>query len=101
MTSDPRRTAWIGTDLGRIELSGSFHHPDAVTWLPTDGEAEDVPGVEPLIGGGLGNEAAEVMRCVRAGLRESPLVPHAQTLALMRQMDDLRGQIGVRYPSDD
>ena len=39
---------------------------------------------------GYGNEIAEVQRCLRAGLRESPLVPHAQTLTLMRQMDDVR-----------
>ena len=45
---------------------------------------------EPIIGQGYGNEAAEVGRCLREGLRESPLVPHEQTLTLMRQMDDLR-----------
>ena len=100
MTSDSRRAAWIATDLGRIELAGPFHHPDGATWLPTDGAAEEVHGLEPLLGGGLGNEAAEVMRCVRAGLRESPLVPHEQTVTLMRQMDELRDQIGVRYPSE-
>ncbi|WP_248583263.1 Gfo/Idh/MocA family oxidoreductase [Nocardioides sp. InS609-2] len=100
MTSASRGGAWVATDAGRIELAGSFHHPLAATWLPTDGEAVEIRGIEPLIGGGLGNEAAEVMRCVRAGLRESPLVPHEQTLAVMRQMDDLRGQIGVRYPSE-
>ena len=53
-----------------------------------------------MIGRGYGNEIAEVVRCLRAGLRESPLVPHAQTLALMRQMDDIRAQIGVRYAVD-
>ena len=35
-----------------------------------------------------------MQRCLAEGLTESPLVPHAQTLTLMRQMDDLRGQIG-------
>ena len=38
--------------------------------------------------------------CLHAGRRESPLVPHAQTLTLMRQMDDVRRQIGVSYASD-
>jgi len=33
-------------------------------------------------------------------LLESPLVPQAQTLAIMRQMDRLRAQGGVRYPGD-
>ena len=53
-----------------------------------------------MIGRGYGNEIAEVGRCLRAGLRESPLVPHAQTLTLMRQLDDVRRQVGVRYPAD-
>ena len=54
----------------------------------------------PVLGLGYGNETAEVVRCLRAGLRESPLVPHAQTLSLMRQLDDVRRQVGVRYPGD-
>lgn len=36
-------------------------------------------------------------RCLRAGALTSELVPPEQTLALMRQMDTLRGQVGVRY----
>ena len=50
-----------------------------------------------MIGQGYGNEIAEVGRCLRAGLRESPLVPHEQTLTLLRQMDDLRAQVGVGF----
>ena len=60
-----------------------------------------ITGDGPLYGTGLGNEAAEVMRCLRDGLLESPLVPHAQTLSLMRQMDKIRAQIGVRYAADE
>ena len=55
---------------------------------------------EPVIGKGYGNEAAEVGRCLRAGLLESPLVPHAQTLTLMRQMEELRRLTGIRYPGE-
>ena len=53
-----------------------------------------------MIGTGLGNEAAHVQECLHAGRLESPLVPHAQTLTLIRQMDDVRRQIGVSYASD-
>ena len=51
-------------------------------------------------GTGLGNEAAHVQDCLREGLAESPLVPHAQTLELLGVMDDLRRQIGVHYDAD-
>ena len=47
---------------------------------------------------GYGNEITEVHRCLRAGLLESPLVPHAQTLAVLRQMDAIREQVGVHFP---
>ena len=49
---------------------------------------------------GLGNEAAHVQECLHAGRLESPLVPLGQTLTLIRQMDEVRRQIGVSYPSD-
>ena len=51
----------------------------------------------PALGRGYTHEIAEVGRCLEAGLRESPLVPHAQTLAILRQMDDVRAQVGVRF----
>jgi predicted dehydrogenase len=102
MTSMSPRSASIATDLGRIDLPGDFHHPSHAVFKPADGTtAITITGAEPLFGTGLGNEAAEVMRCLRQGLLESPLVPHQQTLSLMRQMDTIREQIGVRYAADD
>lgn len=101
MSSMSPRTATIATDQGQIDLGPGFHNPPTITFTPADGSGQiHVASDEPLIGTGLGNEAAEVMRCLRAGLLESPLVPHAQTLSLMRQMDNIRAQIGVRYAAD-
>ena len=85
---------------GRIDLPQGFHSPAYATWRPADGEPERIDGVEPLIGTGLGNEAAHVQDCLHAGRLESPLVPHHQTLTLIRQMDEVRRQIGVSYASD-
>lgn len=45
-------------------------------------------------------EAAEVMRAVRAGETESPLVPLDGSLAVMRTLDAVRDRVGVRYPVD-
>jgi len=47
---------------------------------------------------GFEYEIAEAVRCIRAGLAESPLMPHAETIATLRWMDALRAQIGLRYP---
>lgn len=52
----------------------------------------------PFAINGFEGEITEVMRCVRAVLIESPQMPHAETLALVRWMDTLRAQVGVRYP---
>ncbi len=93
-------TATIATDTGRVDLPTGFFNPPSATWVPHDGEPVEISGVEPLLGKGLGNEAAEVQRCLAAGLRESPLVPHEQTLRILRQMDDLRRQVGLVYPGE-
>lgn len=42
----------------------------------------------------------ECKRCIEANLLESPMMPHAETLAIMRQMDELRQEWGVKYPMD-
>ncbi len=45
-------------------------------------------------------QVIESRRCIEAGLLESPLMPHAETLSIMKQMDELRQQWGVKYPMD-
>ena len=100
MTSASPCTATIATAEGRIDVPPGFHAAKYATWTPTGGEPERIDGLEPIIGTGLGNEAAHVQECLHAGRLESPLVPHDQTLTLIRQMDDVRRQIGVSYASD-
>lgn len=45
-------------------------------------------------------QVMECRRCIEAGLLESPLMPHAETLSIMQQMDALRKEWGVVYPMD-
>jgi predicted dehydrogenase len=107
LTSWSSRRAEIATDTGRLTLE-DFHHPDVASWVSfadsvgdgTSGAApERIVGAEPVLGHGFSHEIIEVGRCLEAGLLESPLVPHAQTLAILRQMDDVRRQVGVAFPS--
>ncbi len=42
----------------------------------------------------------ECRRCIEAGELESPMMPHAETLSIMKQMDELRKEWGVVYPMD-
>jgi predicted dehydrogenase len=109
MTSWSSRRAELGTDRGRLVLE-DFHHPSHATYTPVavggsndfteHGKPMRIDGREPVIGRGYAHEAIEFQRCLAEGLLESRLVPHAQTLTIMRQLDQLRAQVGVRYAGD-
>ncbi|QNA73087.1 Gfo/Idh/MocA family oxidoreductase [Streptomyces sp. So13.3] len=103
ITSGTPVTASVTGSTGRIEIPHGYFHPDRFT-LHRDGhepreyllsEVTDVPERDSLR-----HEAAEVMRCLRAGETQSPLVPLAGTLAVMRTLDAVRERIGVRYPGE-
>jgi predicted dehydrogenase len=100
MTSHTPRFATVATDEGVLSVPRDFHHPAYATWTPAGGEPHRIEPPSAVYGTGLGNEAAHVQDCLREGLTESPLVPHAQTLEVLGVIDDLRRQIGVRYAGD-
>lgn len=98
LTSHSPNGALITTDQGWISLAGDFHAADHYVFHPmaergTPGEPVRFDPPVPLIGVGYGNEAVEVGRCLQEGLRESPLVPHAQTLAILGQVDSVRAAL--------
>lgn len=45
-------------------------------------------------------EVEACMKALEAGALECPEMPHAETLRIMRAMDELRAQWGMRYPFD-
>lgn len=45
-------------------------------------------------------QVLEARSIIEAGLTESPMMPHQETISIMRQMDDLRKEWGVVYPMD-
>lgn len=85
----------VGT-RGRISLPQSFSQ---ATVLELQRAGEPLQRVEaPFRINGFEGEIEESMACVRAGLVESPRMPHAESRALLRWMDRMRAQVGVRYP---
>lgn len=87
-----RAATVVGTN-GRIEFPDGFHNANGFV-LHRVGEAPETVQTEAA---GLHHQAAEVGRCLRAGLTESPLVPLSATLSVMSTLDAVRAQIGVRY----
>ena len=55
----------------------------------------------PFAINGFEGQIDEATRCIRAGLFESPMMPHAETLATLRWMDRMRSELGVRYPFEN
>jgi len=90
--------ACISGTEARIEIDGVFYSPSSFSVISRAGDVErfDVPHE----GHGLRHQAAEVGRCLRAGLTESPILPLAETLSIMETLDEVRRQIGLRYPSE-
>ena len=91
----------VGTD-GRLELSGAFYGSGSgIRLVDRAGELIDErTGLVPEDVRGFSYEAAEFARCLVAGERESPLLPHATTLRVMDTMDEVRRQVGVTYPGE-
>ncbi|PZT69628.1 gfo/Idh/MocA family oxidoreductase [Streptomyces sp. SW4] len=94
-------TASVTGSAGRIDVPYGFFHPDRFV-LHRDGREPEEFAADPADGprGGLHHEAREVMRSLRAGETESPLVPLDGTLAVMRTLDAIRDRVGVRYPGE-
>lgn len=61
-----------------------------------DGDRE-ITVSKPLRANGYEYENEEVMRCVKSGLLESPVMTLDETLANMHLLDGIRRQIGLRY----
>ena len=94
----PNEAAVLGTQ-GWISFLPEAHRPSG---LIVHNEAGEYRIDDPLAGQGhgYGPEIDEVARCLRAGLRESPLIPHADTIAILEILDGARATLGVIYPSE-
>lgn len=93
----PHDAIIIGTK-GSIRIHPSFWCTDGMT-LTLDGEPEQVMNL-PRVGNGYNYEAAEVMACLRAGKRESEVMPLDETLAIMQTLDRIRVLWGLKYPTE-
>lgn len=83
-----------GTD-GFIHIPHSFWQADSVV-LEKGGKSRLLE--LPFRKGGFEYEIEEAAVCIRAGKIESESMTHEDTLANMRVMDEIRAQIGLKYP---
>lgn len=83
---------------GQLHLTGRFHAPSGLEIHRPEQAPEVI--TYPKTGLGYHYEAAHVQECLAQGLAESPLLPLAFSLDLMRTLDAVRAQIGLRYPGE-
>ena len=93
-------TASISGSSSRLAISGSFYAPGILTLTDNDDQQlvrgeDSIPGHQ-----GLCFEAAHFSTLISEGATESPLLRLDETVAVMRTIDAVRGQIGVRYPGE-
>ncbi len=89
----------IAGSLGSIRMDSMFHMAGSLTVTASDGSSRGIP--TPFLGNGYVHEAIAAGEALRAGWIEHPLMTHDDTLAGMRVLDEIRAQIGLRYPSDE
>jgi len=90
----PGRATIAGT-AGSISVEPWFLNPERLVVTTYEGEVRfESEGTE------YGPQIEEVERCLRQGRLESPLVPHADTIAVLELIDQARAVLGVRYPSE-
>jgi len=90
-TGTPQQARIDGTD-GSIDIPDFWH----ATRATLNVRSEDP--IEYTGEAGYHFEAAEVMTCLQAGKKESPLVPLDESIAIAQTMDQVRAQIGLAYP---
>ncbi len=96
-TSTPQEATILGTD-GQIRIESPFWDAKTAT-LSVDGN-DPVHIEPPRSGNGYNYEAIEVGRCLRAGKKESDTMPLDETLAVIKTLDTVREQVGLKYPMD-
>ena len=94
----PQEATVVGTE-GSVRIHTPWWRPAAIT-VSRPGE-DDRLVEEPPGGSGFGYEAAEVMRCLESGEKESGVMPLDETISVLDTMDGLRLSWGLRYPSED
>jgi predicted dehydrogenase len=83
---------------GSIRIHGPFHSAGRLTLRRRAEVLEEHELADAHLGYRL--EVAEVHRCLAEGATESSRMPLGRTLTTMRWLDELREQVGVRYPHE-
>lgn len=94
----PNVAVVLGTK-GRIDIDGVWYTPTSFRVIDSDGVVTETyeSSVE---GRGMQFQAAALEALVAAGSLEGAELPPSESVAIMASLDEIRAQIGLRYPSE-
>lgn len=95
----PNTAAVIGTDA-RIDIDKVWYASTTFRVVGPDGAVIEEYSSE-VDGRGMQYQAFAAERLVRDGILEGDILPIAESVAIMGTLDEIRAQIGVRYPSEE
>jgi predicted dehydrogenase len=101
--SNTPTTGAIAGTAGTLTIPGPFYQPGPMTLTGVGGAGQgaSLTWDEPRIAHeALFFEAAEVARCVSAGMIESPLRPLADSIGTLAVIDEVRRQIGQIFDEE-
>jgi predicted dehydrogenase len=95
----PNAAALLGTE-GRIALDPVWYEPTSFTVFGPRGEVVERYEKPEVHGRGMQFQAFELERLVAEGALAGEILSPAESVAVMATMDEIRRQIGLRYPTE-
>ena len=96
----PNAASIVGT-AARIEIDRVWYTPTTFRVILPDGTVAEEFASDEVAGRGMEYQALAAERYVADGALDSDLLPVAESVAIMGTLDEIRAQIGVRYPSEE
>jgi predicted dehydrogenase len=97
MVDSTVETDICGTE-GRLRMHRWWFCPVPIDVTRGEGRPETIQF--NYVGNGYNYEAQEVVRCLRAGMKESPILPLNFSLRLIRLLDRIRKEMALTYDAD-
>ncbi|MGO4691474.1 Gfo/Idh/MocA family protein [Glaciibacter sp. 2TAF33] len=97
-TQGPNRATILGTE-GRIEIDAVWYSPTTFRHYDAAGDVVETFTAE-VTGRGMHFQAAEAEQLVAAGKTSSDILSGEESVAIMETLDEIRRQIGLRYPGE-
>lgn len=84
---------------GWLEIDRTFYNPASMRVILNDGSVTEYPST--YTGHGLREQAESFKQLVQSGSLESKILTWKDTVDIMKSMDTVRSQIGLKYPFED